>query len=87
MNRQYRIPTKRSSASRWAAFVVLAVVVAFSLALLTGCDFHQAARPGTGAAYRVVVYVDSDTGCEYLSTGQVTALTPRLNREGKQICH
>jgi hypothetical protein len=37
-------------------------------------------------AIEPVVYRDSVTGCEYLTTGQYHALTPRMSADGKQIC-
>jgi hypothetical protein len=37
-------------------------------------------------AIEPVVYRDSVTGCEYLTTGQYYALTPRMGADGKQIC-
>lgn len=40
-----KIPTTRPSISRWAAFVFLAVVVAFSAALMTGCESRIEAKP------------------------------------------
>lgn len=43
-------------------------------------------QPRTGepdaAANNPVVYRDAETGCEYLSTGQVNALTPRIDSDG-----
>lgn len=33
------------------------------------------------------LYIDYGTGCQYLSTPIFGSLTPRLDADGKQICH
>jgi len=69
--------------NRWATFIFVAFIAAVLLAL-TGC----AGRTGDvdTAPIRPVVYRDSETGCEYLSTGNFYELTPRMDRDGKQVC-
>lgn len=42
-----------------------------------------AAAPGTGIAYAPFVFLDNDTGCQYLSTHNSTALAPRIGTDGK----
>lgn len=37
---------------------------------------------GSEVAYDPVVYQDKATGCEYLSTGQFSVLTPRIAADG-----
>lgn len=80
-----KIPTRRCRAHSGASFVLVAFIGAVLLAL-TGC----APRTGdTGAekqAVDPVLYVDRETGCHYLATGDVKALTPRMDRDGKQVC-
>lgn len=34
----------------------------------------------------VKIYIDTETKCEYLGVIAGTMLTPRLNKDGKQIC-
>lgn len=58
-----------------------------SLALiLTACGDARTADNKLDAAYDPVVYVDRGTGCQYLSTGNMYSMTPRLNASGKHIC-
>lgn len=35
---------------------------------------------------RATYYTDPQTGCQYVSFGGVEGLSPRLDKEGKQIC-
>lgn len=41
------------------------------------------ATPESGQAFAPFVFIDSATGCEYLSTHLNSALTPRLAADGK----
>jgi len=81
--RQYRLRTA-SNFSRWAWFILLAVIVAFSATMLTGCN--SPAATSTGATWEPSVWRDTETGCEYLSPRDARAITPRMDRAGKQIC-
>jgi hypothetical protein len=67
------------------------------LALLcAGCGPRTAERAGANGEIPVVldnaadplVFKDRGTGCEYLAIGMNSAgaLTPRLDRNGKQVC-
>lgn len=62
--------------------VILAVMAVVSWFTPTDDSDPPGGRSGMG------VYRDALTGCEYL--GRIsffsTAITPRMNREGKQIC-
>lgn len=59
-----------------------------SLALiLAACgDDRTADNKPASTAYDPAAYVDRLTGCQYLSTGAMYTLTPRLNASGKHIC-
>ena len=67
--------------SKWSGRVVLLFVVAVLLAMLSGCSEARADGPQPPA-----VYVDPMTRCHYLSTGHDSGLTPRMDRDGKQVC-
>lgn len=34
----------------------------------------------------LVVYIDSETKCQYISQSSAGGLTPRLSKDGKHIC-
>lgn len=63
---------------RIGAFVLL-VVLFFVLA---GC----VKRAETDSAVDMAVYTDNLTGCQYIGWEAGNTITPRLNRDGKQIC-
>lgn len=57
--------------------------IAFLFVLLSACSNDLEPEK----AFRVYVYRDELTGCEYLSTGGSSGgMVPRLDRDGKQIC-
>jgi hypothetical protein len=60
------------------AAIVLALIAA-------GCS-PRSGNSESLDAIDPVVYMDRLTGCQYLSTGKYTALTPRMSADGKQIC-
>ncbi len=60
-----------------AAVILLALVCA-------GC--HSRTEDHDIKRHDPVVYRDTATGCEYLSTGRTITLTPRLDAAGKHIC-
>lgn len=65
----------------------LTIFLGASLALiLAACSAARTAYNKLDAAYDPVVYVDRSTGCQYLSTGNMYSMTPRLNASGKHIC-
>ncbi|GGX99006.1 hypothetical protein GCM10007386_32410 [Pseudoduganella dura] len=43
---------------------------------------QPAPAPGAGFGYAPYVYIDSETGCEYLSTHTSTGLVPRMAADG-----
>lgn len=60
------------------------------LVLLAGCyPKEHPNSPKRGGIGDLRVWVDSETGCEYLTVGSSLdgqAVTPRMGRDGKQIC-
>jgi len=69
---------------RWATFLIFAFIAAVLLAL-TGCGRSES-RAGNGGARTPYVWSDPATGCEYLAQMDGKALTPRMDRNGKQVC-
>lgn len=71
-------------------FFGLALVFAlgFGLWLYYTQEVGRANALETGFKVQKVIYVwiDPETKCEYVGGVTQSALTPRLNREGKQIC-
>ena len=60
---------------------------ALILAMCAGCVPRTSdVAKGESFANDPVVYRDSVTGCEYLTTSQLPALTPRVDASGKHIC-
>ena len=57
------------------------ILIIFALAL-SGCGKWDYQSLGGGLA----VYRDSLTGCEYLRPIGYSALTPRVDADGKHIC-
>ena len=43
---------------------------------------QPAATPGSGIRYAPFVFIDTDTGCEYLSTHTSTGMVPRVSADG-----
>lgn len=68
------------------ARVVYLVAAAVVAALLTGCDqgSDNSDMPD-GRKSGVAVRYDALTGCQYLE-GTRGGLTPRMGRDGKQVC-
>lgn len=75
-----------------AKYVTAAVAILLMLwmALLGGCNEAPAPPssevrpiPGTGIGFAPFVWMDTATGCEYLSTNTSAALTPRIAADGK----
>jgi len=80
---QKPIPTCRDPWARWAK-IILAIAVCATLLALAGCAPRTAGD--AKSAIDPVLYVDQETGCHYLSTGQFSGITPRMDRDGKQVC-
>lgn len=84
-----KIPTRPSPWASWSALLI-AFFVAATLLALTGCSpdatyekNRSSATPG--GILRAVS--DEETGCQYLVfVGPTGGITPRLNRDGKQVC-
>ena len=80
MNRP--IPTRRRYPRAWVVFSI--IVVACLMGALVGCD--SPAATNTGNSWTPSVWTDSETGCQYLSPRDGKAITPRMGRDGKQVC-
>lgn len=81
------IPTREDSWVRWSRLVFVLFVSAVLLGSLTACDDSHTARSSDKAkGYTPYVYIDGETGCHYLATYHDGALTPRMDRNGKQVC-
>lgn len=79
------IPTRNDPWVWWARYL-LALFVAAVLLALSGCTRKE--DVGTANAYTAPdILRDPETGCQYLSHPYAnSALTPRLGRDGKQVC-
>lgn len=66
-------------APSWAWFAI----GFFAIALLGRCSKDN--TDPTDGVSGMELYTDARTGCQYLGTG-FSALTPRLDSDGKQIC-
>ena len=86
---QNKIPTRRSAWPSWSAYLIVAFVVAVLLAL-TGCSpsaTYEKNRSDDSPGGILRAVTDADTGCQYLVfVGPTGGITPRLDRNGKQIC-
>lgn len=72
--------------NRWATFLIVAFIAAVLLAL-TGCAPRDDTDPAGGRS-GMWLYTDARTGCDYLALygwGGVS-ITPRMDRDGKQVC-
>ena len=63
------------------------------LVVLGGCEFRVQTAPKERNTTALLlpddlayVWRDPDTGCEYLSGSIHSAMTPRLDRRGNQVC-
>ena len=79
------IPTRNEPWVWWARYLIVLFVAGVLLAL-SGC----VGRTGDEAKPEAKVldpylYRDRTTGCEYLAAGS-GGLTPRMDRDGKQVC-
>lgn len=54
-----------------------AALAAILVVLLAGCG---------GAGDGLIIYTDSTTGCQYLRAPDSQAITPRMSRDGTQVC-
>ena len=83
-------------------YVPLIIIVLILLAALSGCDDYSApygqSKPkpnvdkpstmkGDASVRSLRVFRDPETNCEYLSSyGGHETITPRMGRDGKQVC-
>ena len=65
-----------------AAVIAVTLALIASLAALGTMLVRTAEHPHTPR--KVWIYVDKDTGCQYVRGGQ--GITPRMSRDGKHIC-
>ena len=64
-----------------AALGILLVIIVPTLLFI---DYQQSANQKGG---RLFIFVDSDTGCQYLSTTTDGAIFPRIGSDGKHVCN
>ncbi|HET8688312.1 MAG TPA: DUF6440 family protein [Methanosarcina sp.] len=55
------------------------------LAVLAGCSAKDDSDPANGYS-GMSVYTDHLTGCQYLGISGGSALTPRMDASGRQVC-
>lgn len=79
-----KIPTKRDVIPKWAAFLLVAIPLAFCAALLTGC--YDKNPDGTTKGDAVMIYTDNGTGCQYVKSRNDLQMAPRMGRDSKQVC-
>jgi len=79
------IPTCRDPWARWAK-IILAIAVCATLLALAGCGPRQQddSDPVEGSS-GMKPRTDALTGCQYL-TYPNGGITPRMDRDGKQVC-
>ena len=75
------------------AVILFALIVASLVGVVwVAVESHNRKKPPPEKIYstydnsRVSLWRDPETGCEYISGGMSSALTPRLDREGMHIC-
>lgn len=78
------VPNRNDPWVQWARAIFLLFVAAVMLASISGCQPRVGDKSPT--AYDPVLYIDTETGCHYLATRSTNALTPRMDRNGKQVC-
>lgn len=69
---------------RIAPGVLLMLAILFGLNIINEFVPHDNSDPPNGGRSGMSVFTDYLTGCQYLS--QRGTLTPRLDKNGKQIC-
>lgn len=93
------IPTCRDPWARWAK-IIFAIVVCATLLAVSGCQRVDTAKrehayaSGTKPEVTVInmqLWIDAETKCEYLVPrgsvqGGEGGITPRMSRDGKQVC-
>lgn len=57
-----------------------------TLSILSLAACNKVATTRTASYQPLLVYTDTDTGCQYVSSASDGGVTPRLNPTGKQIC-
>lgn len=82
---QKQIPTYRDPWARWAK-IIFAIVVCATLLSLAGCGLrHQDDSDPPDGSSGIKPRTDALTGCQYL-TYPAGGITPRMDRNGKQVC-
>lgn len=69
---------------KWDRMKWLVFIAVFFIGLVTWQPYDDSDPPGGRSGLRI--YRDALTGCEYLSGGITGALTPRMDRSGRQVC-
>lgn len=68
-----------------SSFWMQIALLFFLVAAIAKCAGEKDDTDGPEGRSGMVLYTDAKTGCQYLGTG-LSALTPRLDRDGKPIC-
>jgi PBP1b-binding outer membrane lipoprotein LpoB len=70
---------------------LIAYSVLVGSALLAGCmadddDTAVSQKDANGQKTGLVIFTDAATGCQYVRTLRRDGITPRMGKDGKQIC-
>ncbi len=67
------------------AGMYLALVI---IMLCAGCgnDLETPVQPKINLRQSIYLFVDPETGCQYISSYVTAAITPRMDAQGKHIC-
>ena len=79
---------RRDVSAGWFVGVIIALAM-LAIAYLVFAANTQTKKKGAEPArpYGVTVFLDTSTGCEYISGSLASAITPRLDANGKHICN
>lgn len=81
-----KIPTQRDVIPKWAAYLLVAIPMAFCAALLTGCGKGNQIPSPKG------ILIEQNSGCEWVAgknsytVGYRVYLTPNVDANGLQVC-
>lgn len=73
----------------WHDFLAVIAFIFVIGVLIDGVQYDSTDDAENGRRSGMQLYVDYETGCEYLSGSNLfgsAGITPRLNPEGRQIC-
>lgn len=75
-----------TAATAWFVGIITALALLAIAYLVFAANMQGGKASGGPRAYGVNVFIDTTTGCEYLSGGLASGITPRMDANGKQIC-